>query len=79
MKQLIILILTAQLALLVGCASTPEENSQITSLERDIQSLEATGEEKRYAPVAVQEAQEAIDELRELGQSNDQEAYEHQL
>ena len=71
---------SASALLLSGCASTPKENAQVGQLEQKIKSLEPLPGEPQYAPVAVEEAREALEKLRSLeGKSGKREAYEHQL
>lgn len=83
MRNIIALILTAQIAFLGACASTPEESSEIRSLKQEIESidsLEMSESEKQYAPIAVEEAREAVDKLNKMAKADaDKAEYEHQL
>ena len=67
------------ISILAGCASTPEENSQINSLEQEIQTISSMDEGQKYAPIAVQKAKESLEELRALAKDDDSKAYEQQL
>ena len=63
MKNLIAAFITAPILLLAGCASTPEENSRISTLQQEIDNLDTS---QQYAPIAVQVAQESLDKLKSL-------------
>lgn len=79
MNKLLALLLSAQLATLAGCASTPGDNSQINDLQQSIESLETAKGDEQYAPIAVQEAREAVEKLRTMNEEGADEAeYEHQ-
>lgn len=80
MRNLVAALITTPTILLAGCATTPEENSQISELQQEIDSLQAGPGSKQYAPVAVREAQESLDKLKSMaddGASDDK--YQHQL
>lgn len=63
--------------LLIGCASTPKESTKFNALEQKIERLRAVPGQPQYAPIAVEEAQEALKKLREMDEKG--EAYQHQL
>lgn len=64
--------------LLVGCASTPKESTKFNELEQKIERLRAAPGQSQYAPIAVEEADEALKKLREMDGGKG-EAYHHQL
>lgn len=67
-------------AFLFGCASTPRDNSQISSLQQQIDQLDTNPEGKQYAPVAVRQAQESLDKLKTLANKDSKsDEYQHQL
>lgn len=77
MKKLLALILTSQIALFAGCASTPQEEAKVNQLREQIQALESTDGEQQYAPIAVEEAREAVNELASM--DPDTPEFQHQL
>lgn len=52
-------------ASLTGCATTQDPSEKLTSLEQEYQTLEQKGFVNEYAPVALQEANEAIERVRD--------------
>ena len=64
--------------LLVGCASTPKESSQLNQLEQRIEALASAPGQPQRAPIAVEEAREALEKLRTIKGENSA-AYQHQL
>jgi outer membrane protein OmpA-like peptidoglycan-associated protein len=76
MKNLIAAFITAPILLLAGCASTPEENSRISTLQQEVDNLDAN---QKYAPIAVQVAQESLDKLKSLASDSSSADYQHQL
>ena len=80
MKNLLAALITTPAILLAGCATTPEENSRISELQQKIDNLDSAPDGKQYAPIAVQEAQESLDRLKNLAKDGaSDEKYEHQL
>lgn len=80
MRNLLAALITTPAILLAGCATTPEENSRISTLQQEIDNLNSTPDGKQYAPIAVQEAQESLDKLKNLSEDGvSDEKYEHQL
>lgn len=81
MRNLLAALITTPAILLAGCATTPEENSRISTLQQEIDNLDSSSEDgKQYAPIAVQEAQESLDKLKNLAEDGvSDEKYEHQL
>lgn len=81
MRNLLAALITTPAILLAGCATTPEENSRISTLQQEIDNLDSSSEGgKQYAPIAVQEAQESLDKLKNLAEDGvSDEKYEHQL
>lgn len=73
MKKLIALILTAQMAVVTGCATTSDERAEVKDLRQEIQTLE--GLDGPTAPIAIEEAREAVNKLSNL----EGEEYDHQL
>jgi outer membrane protein OmpA-like peptidoglycan-associated protein len=76
MKNLIAAFITAPILLLAGCATTPEENSRISTLQQEIDNLDTS---QQYAPIAVQVAQESLDKLKSLASDSSSSEYQHQL
>jgi len=64
--------------LLVGCASTPKESAKVNELEQKIERLRSAPGETQYAPIAVEEAREALSKLRGMDDESS-EGYQHQL
>jgi outer membrane protein OmpA-like peptidoglycan-associated protein len=80
MRNLLAALITTPTLLLAGCASTPEENSHISTLQQEIDNLDAGPGNKQYAPIAVREAQESLDKLKNLAEDGaSDEKYQHQL
>lgn len=80
MRNLLAALITTPAILLAGCATTPEENSRISTLQQEIDNLNSTPDGRQYAPIAVQEAQESLDKLKNLSEDGvSDEKYEHQL
>ncbi len=77
MRTLLAAVIVTPALLLAGCATTPKENSQIIELQRQIDNLDSGPEGKRYAPIAVREAQESLDKLKSF--KGTAEEYQHQL
>ncbi len=77
MRTLLAAVIVTPALLLTGCATTPKENSQIIELQRQIDNLDSGPEGKRYAPIAVREAQESLDKLKSFKGTADE--YQHQL
>lgn len=73
MKKLIALILTAQMAMVAGCATTSEERAEVKNLRQEIQNLESL--DGATAPVAMAEARDAVDKLSSL----EGDKFDHQL
>lgn len=79
MNKLSAFILTAHLAAVTGCASTPGDTSKIDSLEQRIESLGSMQGDAQHAPIAVEEAKEALEKLRAMNEDGaDDHVYEHQ-
>lgn len=80
MRNLIAALITTPTILLAGCATTPEENSRISTLQQEIDNLGSAPDGKQYAPIAVREAQESLDKLKNLTEDGvSDEKYQHQL
>lgn len=73
MNKLTALLLSAQIAVVAGCATTQDERAEVKDLRQEIQTLESL--DGPTAPIAIEEAREALDELKSL----DGEEYDHQL
>ncbi len=79
MKKLIAALIATPALLLAGCATTPEENSRIAALQQEIDNLDVAPSGQQYAPVAVREAQESLDKLKNFADDGDSREYQHQL
>lgn len=80
MRKLYSALIMTPLLVLAGCATTPEENSRISELQQQIDNLDSGPEGKQYAPIAVREAQEALDKLKTFAKAGaSDEKYQHQL
>lgn len=80
MKNLLAALITAPILLLAGCATTPPENSRIATLQQEIDNLDSGPDGKQYAPIAVREAQESLNKLKDMAEDGgSDEKYQHQL
>lgn len=70
----------AVVILLSGCATTSEYAQRADNLENELASMKSNSETEQYAAVAVDEAEESLEKVRELIDENaDEELISHQL
>lgn len=77
MKILTAVCIMIPMLWLAGCATTPNQNSRINELQQQINELDSGPDGKQYAPIAVREAQESLDRLKNFKGKDEQ--YEHQV
>ncbi|MCR6650692.1 MAG: OmpA family protein [Cellvibrionaceae bacterium] len=77
MKILTAVCIMIPMLWLAGCATTPNQNSRINELQQQINELDSGPDGKQYAPIAVREAQESLDKLKNFKGKDEQ--YEHQV
>lgn len=79
MKKTLAAFIATPVILLAGCATTPEENTRINTLQQEIDNLDSGPGGKQYAPIAVREAQESLDKLKNMAGDASDEKFEHQM
>lgn len=60
MKTLPLIILLSVVSLLTACASSPKDSDMVNELQRQYDALAVSSDARKYAPVALQDAQNAL-------------------